>query len=424
MFSSHVDRVRDYKNELEFLYPNNKRLIGALAMSTLTGQDLMVVGPPGVGKSRMLHEFSKIYPPIGTFRYGCQSQTTSGHLLGFSVVKDRLEGGDTIKPDKICIANLAILEEAGDLPTDVIRDAMLPAADTPDRKVQIGQYSFKPQILDRLHAIWYTSNFNRQDPGLEAWIDRTLFQFAAERVKDSRLRNAILLRQNIKIDSEGHALSENELRSLRKITDPNDTTVIVPYWLLKVGDQILLNLCDKWDVSDACRPAPGSIRAMFQAIILTKAHALMNGRNVANIEDLGALIYFSRLTEETTSAESKILSEIRDIVKYLQTENGRNITQLADLVIASERILLLEKGFRQYNARFMIPSLLLPECFKSRLDSIITPKELSNLLQGLKQTNDCHLEDRKLAVISALKDYGNYHFMVYLSGQKIVYYQE
>lgn len=297
----------------------NKAVVGRAAIirqlkyAVITGQHLLLEGPPGVAKSYMVLQFFKALRGCRTFKVQCTKKMTEDYIVGPLDMRRFREEGlyvhrvENMLPD----AHFGFIDEIMDLNSGALR-AMLEILNerTFTRGIQ--------QVKSPLHTAVATTNFNRdQEEELAAVLDRFLFRAKVQPL--TRVDEKRKMIHGVEVDIP--PLDWRDVRYLNRMMK----TVTVSTELVDT----YLKICDGLKITD---------RTIKRCVDIIRANAVLAGRTKAVLEDLSVLdVCFVTTNDRATEQQYAQAAQA-----YAQAYADRK--KAAALVIICNRVSFLERA--------------------------------------------------------------------------------
>ncbi|MBO0800910.1 MAG: AAA family ATPase, partial [Blastocatellia bacterium] len=306
----HLDKLQALERELIVHMIERDEVIRASLVALLSRQHLVVLGPPGTGKSALVTSLAeRVSSPNGAglrnFSYLMTRFTTPEELFGpVSVSGLKHDEYRRITSGKLVEAELVFLDEifkAG----SAILNALLKIAN--ERVFHNGGQEMQLPLI----SLFGASNEMPQGNELEALWDRFLLRFRVGYVTDTgfarfiraasaKLGAKLGANQNGHNSNGGHpqALLQSELVALQQ----SAAQVAVPNGVVDLIEQLRRDLAAKGIIV--------SDRRWGQSLGLLQAHALTEGRDVVTEDDLIFLKHVLWQSPEQQAEIGKALARI------------------------------------------------------------------------------------------------------------------
>jgi MoxR-like ATPase len=339
-------------------------LIDLILLSCVAEEHLLIIGPPGTGKSAVVRAVSDMFDSQ-YFEYLLGRFTEPSELFG-PIDLQKLKDGivETSTKNMLPEADIVFLDEVF-LGSTAILNALLGILN--ERTFRRGQTQLKCPLRICVAA----SNHLPQDDSLSAFADRFLVHYFVDNVPDSQLES--LLENGWQYQYK-KAVEKIELAHLDQLTEA----------------------CRQADMSDVTRPLADCIRLLRKANILLSdrriikaqrliaAAAILDGRTKPSTQDLWPLLYVvgDEQTQQTArdllkdtfaSAHNEILSAAAEHAsrgplaraQQLQTQVEALLEQPAE----TRNALALEAMGREIDIQFSLETL--PEGLKQAREALL-----------------------------------------------------
>lgn len=241
-------------------------VLSQIKLALLTREHVLLEGPPGIAKSYLAAEVFRLFEGARVFRIQCTRKMTEDSLVGPPNVKILREEGRFIHntEDTIVDCNLAFVDEFMDLTSGAMR-ALLEVLN--ERTFSRGAQCMKA----RLSTCIATTNFDRsKEEEIEAVLDRFMFK-----AKLTKLESMKHLRKMLEAQRPEHP-----------VTFPFSDLL----WLQKQVDEVEISDLTMDAYLELCTSLKNlTDRKIKKGLSVIKAHAVLDGRKVASVEDLSAL---------------------------------------------------------------------------------------------------------------------------------------
>ena len=271
--------------ELKTKFPEREALIDGLLVSLINRSHVLMVGPPGSGKTLLATELAKACG-VSFFEKQLSNFSEPRHLWGGLDIKKYMETGisENMITGMLPQAEVAFLDEVGRGSKSILDELLVLMS---DRKYKHGNMVLKTPLMSLMGA----SNTFFED-GLEALYDRFLLRYLVPWVKDGATKRALRRSRKppqiqTKITKEQLELLQNEVAGV-EISEELEESI----------DEIMLEL-KKQGLERSDR------RWMWIENAIA-AHAVMEGRSKADDSDLVVLNHCLWNTE----AEIQIVSGV------------------------------------------------------------------------------------------------------------------
>jgi MoxR-like ATPase len=297
-----LDKLQTLERELAASLIERDEVIRASLIALLARQHLIVLGPPGTGKSELVTSLAERISPqngagLRNFAYLMTRFTTPEELFGpVSVSGLKRDEYRRITAGKLVEAELVFLDEIFKA-SSAILNALLKIAN--ERVFHNGGQEIQVPLI----TLFGASNEMPQGNELEALWDRFLLRFRVGYVTDTgfvRFIRAAAAKYNGHNSNGSHpmTLSQSELADLQQAA----AQVAIPNAAIDLIEQLRRDLVGKGIII--------SDRRWGQALGVLQAHALAEGRDVVTEDDLVFLKHVLWQSPEQQSEIGKALARI------------------------------------------------------------------------------------------------------------------
>lgn len=306
-------RVTSSFQSLNKVVIGRSNIIRQMLYAVVTGQHLLLEGPPGVAKSHMVLQFFKVLSGCRTFKVQCTKKMTEDYLVGPLDMRLFREEGlfihrtEGMLPD----SHFAFIDEIMDLNSGALR-ALLEILN--ERTFTRGLQ----RIESPLHSAIATTNFNRDsEEELTAVLDRFLFRAKVEGLTQKADKRRMLI--GYKNDTM-EPVSWKDIRLLKNAL----TKVTISSDLL----DLYLEMCAQLSLTD---------RTLKKALDVVRASAVLNGRTSAVLTDIMSLDTCFITTNDRTS-EQRFAQATTPYHKHHKIRESKS-----SMVLLSHRITYLDR---------------------------------------------------------------------------------
>lgn len=276
-----VGKLNAIRSELKTIFLEREDVIDDLMRALVAGQHLLMLGPPGTGKSALAEELTARIVMARIFKWLLNKTSDPSEVVGPVSIKN-MERDKYIRilDGKLADCEIAFIDEIfkSNEPT---LNAMLPIL---NEKIV---YNDGKAIKIPLKMMIAASNETPEEgEGLEALYDRILIKHDLSYIKDPANRESMMgmynNRRNPFTQSNGMNKTTVTIDEIDVVQYFKDAVVVPQRVTTAFGK--LLNKCDKQKIKF-------SDRKVNWCMDIIKANALLNGRDTADDEDLASLVY-------------------------------------------------------------------------------------------------------------------------------------
>jgi len=266
--------IEDYLNS-KFL--EREALISLLLLTVLSGQNMFILGKPGVAKSEIVYQASLLFKKVRIFRYLLTKYTTPEEIFG-SISLDELKKGRFYRriSKKLADVEIGFLDEIFKGNSSILNSLLMIA----NEKIYINDTEVVKVPLISLFGASNEIPDEEEMEELQALYDRFTIKFIAEPIKDFKNFSKLLLQD------ENQLQIENEL-----LLELNDVLTIHDKAMEITPGQKVLNLI--YEVREYCYENNYYVsdRKFKNILTILKVCAFVNGRSDIVAEDLFLLPY-------------------------------------------------------------------------------------------------------------------------------------
>lgn len=289
-------KLRAIRNEINDRVVEREAQIDDMLRGLVCGKHMLVLGPPGTGKSYMIRELQAHIEKARKFEWLLNRTSDPAEVLGpFSIKGMEKDEFKRVSKGKLPEAHVAFLDEIYKCNEPTL-NILLPILNE-----GIFFNDGKAEEVD-LRFMIGASNEEPEDESLAALHDRLVFRHWVDYVKDTGNRLKVMKisaenrNPNINTQIKRTMVSLEELDAIRAFAD----TVMVPDAVIKTFEKLMRELGKKAIVI--------SDRRMNAAIHIMQANAALDSRNSVSLDDMQALIYVLwEKKEDIKEIEAEIL---------------------------------------------------------------------------------------------------------------------
>lgn len=305
-----VAKLRSIEKELNAGLLEREDEIRSLILGLASEKNVLLLGPPGTGKSMLSETFSKHITKANYFQWLLSRTSDPSEILGPISVKAMENDQFLRKPNgKLPEAHVAFIDEIFKSNSATL-NTLLPIANE-----RIWYNDGVPKKAN-LKLLIGASNEFPEDDELSAFYDRFLFRHWIEYVGDSQ-NQATMLRQSVNVRQGGAVINRTTI-SLEEIEAVNKLVneVIVPDGTI-LGLQKLIFELKKKDINVSDRRINACLHIM-------QANAAISGRTIADPDDMEPLAYVlwerKEDIEEIQAFITKMMNPFKDKVNTAYKE--------------------------------------------------------------------------------------------------------
>jgi len=255
------------------------QVLTQLKYALVTGNHIMLEGPPGVAKSYLANKFFSAIDGGTKFKVQCTKKMTEDYIVGPLDMHLFREQGEYVHRVEgyLPTATYAFLDEFLDLSTGALR-ALLEILN--ERTFSRGPQAIKCPLIT---AIVATNFSGESEMPLEAVLDRFLFKAKISGMTRKEDRRAMFAADSVVVPKFSH-------EDVRRIISASKR-VIVPAQVLDTYLEIVAQL----KVTD---------RTVRRCLDVVRASAVLGGRSIAVLEDVASLDTCFIMTGEPKSEQA------------------------------------------------------------------------------------------------------------------------
>ena len=279
LLASAVEKMKKIASEMKDIFVERDDLINIMELALVTNTNLLMLGPPGTGKSYITYDLCKRIDGANYFQWMLNKTSDPSEILGsFSVKQMENDHFTRITTGKLPEAHIAFLDEVykSNAPT---LNALLTIMN------EHIFYNDGKAIDVPLISMFGASNEPPEDDSLMALHDRFVFRINLEYVHDARGRkkmhnNYLLNRANKSITKTNTKITLEELKALNNaaanVRVSKDIVNKFISFVSDIGRTFAINVSD---------------RRLNECLKILQGSAALNGRDEVILEDFRSLSY-------------------------------------------------------------------------------------------------------------------------------------
>lgn len=275
-----ASKLNTISTEIKSLFLEREAVVDSMFLALIAGHHILLLGPPGTGKSALTKEFTKRITNARIFEWLLNRTSDPAEILGpISIKNMERDKFVRILDNKIGDCEISFVDEIFKCNEPTL-NAMLPIL---NERVIFNDGKPVPIALKMMVAA--SNEIPEEGEGLEALYDRILFKHWVDYIQDPTNRMQMMVNyNNAKNPITNNAISRTSI-SLHEIEviQAYKDHVIVPMPLIKDFNKLLVSLNKKG--------IRFSDRKVNWCLDIIKANALFNGRTTANGTDIEPLAH-------------------------------------------------------------------------------------------------------------------------------------
>ena len=265
-----VEKIKKIKEELKGKFFEREEVIEGTFCALLSGNHLLLIGPPGTAKSLLAHEICSRIEGGEYFQWLLTKFTTPEEIFGAVSLKG-LENDEyrRVTNGKLPEVHISFLDEVFKASSSIL-NTLLTIMN--ERLFYNGREAIQVPLITLFGA---SNELPSEEDELEALYDRFLLRYVLDYIKeDFRFLKMI---QGDVVESEKNTITLEELNRCRS----EMREVRIPSYILKLVSRIRGELRKKGIVL--------SDRRYKQSVLVLKSRAYLDGRSEVEESDLGIL---------------------------------------------------------------------------------------------------------------------------------------
>ncbi|MCL2336417.1 MAG: AAA family ATPase, partial [Firmicutes bacterium] len=203
--------VEDYLNKL---FIEREALISMLLLTVFSGQNMFILGKPGVAKSEIVYQTSLLFKDVKIFRYLLTKYTTPEEIFGSisleELKKDRFYRKIT---NKLADVEIGFLDEIFKGNSSILNSLLMIA----NEKIYINDTEVVEAPLISLFGASNEIPDEEEMEELQALYDRFTIKYIAEPIKEYKNFTIFMLQDNRTMNMDGRMLiDKHEISTVRE----------------------------------------------------------------------------------------------------------------------------------------------------------------------------------------------------------------
>ena len=288
--SEAIAKLQVLRSSLTLYFKERDEVIEAMFAALLSRNHLVMIGPPGTGKSYLIECFSNGIEGCVIFAWQVTKFSTPEELFGpYSLMELKKGKYERVTQGKLPECNIAYIDEVFNANSSILNSL--------NSAMNERVFQGNPIPLDCLYG---ATNFIPEEKILVAFFDRFLFRFIVDQIHESAAFQAMLAAGDFAVD-QANVVTQADLDALRARVADVDVSPVIPM-LVKLRDLLKV---EQIYVSD---------RRYKWALNALRARALLDARAACAKDDLYVLkhVLWSD-KKEIPMVESTILKSVSPI---------------------------------------------------------------------------------------------------------------
>lgn len=319
-------KIDNIKEKLHAAIVEREEILEAMFIAKLSRNHVVMIGPPGTGKSYLIESFCQGFKQYKSFNWQVTKFTTPEELFGpYSLSELKAGNYKRITKGKLPDADIAYIDEVFNANSSILNAL----------NGLMNERIFEGNSVE-LDNIYGATNFIPEEKVLVAFFDRFLFRFIVDDIHESRNFEKMMIAADFEI-TLNEQISKTEIQNLQKKVRSVSIKGILPK-IIKLRELLKIEQIE-----------PSSRRFKW-ALYALQAKALLDGRKAVSEDDLFLLkhILWSD-KKEISIVESVIMKAINPVAaqikeKYDQALSIEKSLKLLDPDNSSDDLNTIREG--------------------------------------------------------------------------------
>lgn len=270
MINNKFKKLTEIRQALNSKFYERENEVEGILVALLSRQHMLMIGPAGTAKSALSAELAKIVRGTTYFQWLLTKFSTPEEVFGPLSLKGLEQGVyKRVTAAKMPEAHLVFLDEIFKANSAILNSLL----------TLINERLFyndgAPIQAPLMSVIGASNEFPEEGEGLDALFDRFLLRFEIDLIADET--SFVSMMKGVGQNQQMPSMTMEELVQLQLLTD----RVLIPEEVYEILSKIRVELRD-----EGIRP---SDRRFKQSLSVLQAKALVNGRQVVNVDDIAIL---------------------------------------------------------------------------------------------------------------------------------------